>query len=221
MKNDLFVIIPAYNEGKHLTEVIRKTKRYARNIIVVDDGSSDKTYEKAKSANVVALRHSVNLGKGAALKTGVEYAIREGAKRLIFMDADGQHKPEDIPRFLDALKNGDVVFGFRRLNKNMPFVLKFGNAFINKISSILFNVKLKDTQSGYRAMTEKAYKKIVWQSNSYSVESEMVARVGKKHLKYKEIAIQTIYSNKYKGTTIIDGLKIVLNMLWWKIIKAR
>ena len=146
-----------------------------------------------------------------------EYALKKGAKKLVFIDADGQHRPEDIPRFLEGLKKADIVFGSRTLNKRMPLVLKFGNKFINTVNDLLFGVKLKDTQSGYRALTAKAYKKIKWASQDYSVESEMVANTGKKRLKYKEIPIKTIYADRYKGTTIIDGMKIVLNMVWWKI----
>jgi glycosyltransferase involved in cell wall biosynthesis len=217
MKKSLFVVIPAYNEERYIAGVIKKTKKYTDNILVVDDGSADKTADTAENTGVTVLRHVINLGKGAALKTGAEYALTKGAKKLVFIDADGQHKPEDIPRFVEALKDTDVVFGSRKLNKKMPFLLKFGNAFINKISELLFRIKLRDTQSGFRAMTATAYKKIRWNSNSYSVESEMVARVGKKGLKYQEIDIQTIYSDRYKGTTVIDGIKIVLNMLWWKI----
>jgi glycosyltransferase involved in cell wall biosynthesis len=217
MDKDLFVIIPAYNEQKHISSVIRKVKRYASNIIVVDDGSSDKTSELAKKEGVPVLRHIVNLGKGAALKTGCEYSVANGAKRLIFIDSDGQHQPEEIPQFVKALKDADIVFGSRSLNKKMPFVLRFGNWFINKVNDTLYGVKLRDTQSGYRAMTSAAYQKIKWKSTNYSVESEMIANTGKQRLKYKEITIKTIYSDNYKGTTVIDGVKIVLNMLWWKI----
>ncbi len=213
------IIIPAYNEEKHIGQVIRKTRRFCKNIIVVDDGSKDRTYEKAKKENVTVLKHTINLGKGAALKTGSEYAIRKEYDILVFMDSDGQHMPEDIPRFLKALKGNDIIFGSRELNKNMPGILKFGNWFINKINKILFGITIGDTQSGFRAMTAKAYKKIRWQSTGYSVESEMIANVGKKKLKYKEIKIKTIYSDKYKGTTIIDGIRIVLNMIWWKITR--
>lgn len=219
MKSDVFVIIPAHNEQKHISKVLNKIKRYARNIILVDDGSKDKTFELAKKQDVVVLRHIINLGKGAALKTGCEYALRRGAKRLIFIDADGQHRPEDIPRFLKSLDDTDIVFGSRSLNRRMPFVLKFGNWFINKMNKLLFRIELKDTQSGYRAMTAKAYKKIRWKSTAYSVESEIVANTGRKRLKYKEITIKTIYSDKYKGTTIGDGIKIVLNMFWWKLTR--
>jgi glycosyltransferase involved in cell wall biosynthesis len=217
MKNDVFVIIPAHNEQKHISSVIKKIKKYTAKIVVIDDGSRDKTFDLAKKEGVVVLQHIVNLGKGAALKTGCEYALRKGAKGFIFIDADGQHRPEDIPRFLDALNYVDVVFGSRSMNRKMPFVLRFGNQFINWVNNILFRINLHDTQSGYRALRANAYKKIRWNSTDYSVESEIVANTGKKRLKYKEITIKTIYSDKYKGTTIIDGIKIVLNMIWWKI----
>jgi len=217
MNKDAYVIIPAHNEQKHISSVIRKVRNYTNNLVVVDDGSTDNTSEIALREYAVVLKHIINLGKGAALKTGCEYALKNGAKQLIFIDADGQHQPEDIPRFLEALKNADIVFGSRSLNKNMPLILKFGNWFINKVNNTMFGIKLMDTQSGYRAMTAAAYEKIKWKSTKYSVESEMIANAGKKRLKYKEITIKTIYADKYKGTTIIDGIKIVLNMIWWKI----
>ncbi len=214
---DIFVIIPAYNEEKRIVSVIRETKSYSKNIVVVDDGSSDKTFDVSKKENVFVLKHIINLGKGAALKTGCEYALRKGAKKMIFIDADGQHSPKDIPRFLNALESVDIVFGSRSLNKNMPAVLKFGNWFISQVNTLFFGIKLKDTQSGYRAIKAAAYRKIRWKSTNYSVEAEMIARVSKKNLKYKEITIKTIYSDRYKGTTVLDGIKIVFNLFWWKI----
>lgn len=217
MKNELFVIIPAHNEHARITPVLRKVKKFCNNIIVVDDGSTDGTTGAAEKEGVTVLRHIINLGKGVALKTGAEYAIRKGAGILVFIDADGQHRPEDIPRFVKALEGVDIVFGSRSLNTKMPLILKFGNWFINNVNNILFGIQLADTQSGYRAMTASAYNRIRWNSASYSVESEMIANAGRKRLKYREIKIKTIYSDKYKGTTVIDGVKIVLNMLWWKI----
>jgi len=215
--NDLYVIIPAKNEQKRISPVIRKVKKYVGNIIVVDDGSTDETSAVAKKEGTIVLRHIVNLGKGAALKTGSDYAVKEGAKKLVFIDSDGQHQPEEIPNFLKKLDNADIVFGSRSLDARMPAVFRFGNWFINQVSNILFGINLSDTQSGYRAMTAQAYKKIRWMSTSYSVESEMIANAGKKKLKYAEIPIKTIYAEKYKGTTVFDGVKIVLNMIWWKI----
>ncbi|MFC1723637.1 glycosyltransferase family 2 protein [Nanoarchaeota archaeon] len=214
-----YIIIPAYNEQKHIGKVVRRTKRFCKNIVVVDDGSNDRTYESAQKEGVLVLKHVVNLGKGAAMKTGAEYALRKGASAIVFMDSDGQHRPEDLPRFFKGLKKADIVFGSRALNKKMPFILKFGNGFINALMRLLFGIKLGDTQSGYRAIRASAYKKIRWRSTGYSAESEMVALAGKKRLKYKEINIKTIYADKYKGTTVLDGVKIVLNILWWRITR--
>ena len=212
-----WIVIPAYNEGQRIGKVIEEVKKYVKNVIVVDDGSKDNTYEEAKKREVTILKHIVNLGKGAAQKTGCDYAIRQGAKTIIVMDADGQHLPKEIPKFETALKGKDIVFGYRRFTKKMPGILRFGNRTISKIVTILFNMKLRDTQNGYRAFTANAYKKIRWKSGDYSMESEMIAKAGKHHLKYSEVPIETIYHDKYKGTTIIDGIKIVLNMIMWRI----
>lgn len=215
----LWIIVPAYNEGKRIEDVLEGVKNYSKNVVVVDDGSRDGTSKLAKKHDVLVLKHLVNLGKGAALKTGCEYAIRKRAEKLIAIDADGQHDPEEIPNFLEALESADVVFGYRKLNKKMPLLFRIGNMLINFTTKILYNVKLRDTQGGYRAFTADAYKKLRWKSNDYSMESEMIANMGKHHLRYKEIPIKTIYSEKYKGTTVLDGIKIVVNMFIWRLRK--
>jgi len=217
--NKIWAVIPAYNEEKTIAGIIKETKRYIDKIIVVDDGSKDNTSKAAKESNVLVLRHVVNLGKGAALKTGCDFAIKNNAKIIVALDADAQHDPREIPKFLENIKNNDIVFGYRKLNKNMPLILKFGNWFINKTIKFLYGVNIKDSQCGYRAFTSKAYKKIRWNASDYSMESEMIAKTGRHNLRYKEVPIQTIYSDKYKGTTILDGVKIVLNMILWRFIK--
>ena len=219
MKNkNVFVVIPANNEEKTIVQVIKGAKKFCKNIIVVDDGSKDNTYSVVEKLDVILLKHIINLGKGAALKTGCDYAMRQNAANIVVMDADLQHDPKEIPNFLEKLKTNDVVLGNRRINRKMPFVFKLGNQFINMWTSILYNINIRDTQCGYRAFTVEAYKKIRWKSNDYSMESEMIANLGKSHLRYDNVKIETIYSDRYKGTTVIDGIKIVFKMLFWKII---
>ena len=170
----LFVVIPAYNEEKNIDSVIKNIKSIQNcnsNIVVVDDGSSDSTFNIANQNQVQVLRHVVNLGKGAALRTGCDYAIQKGADVIIAVDADGQHDPNKIPEFVDEIKDNQIVFGFRTLGESMPFVLRFGNWFINKTTAVLFNIRLKDTQCGYRAFTSNAYKNIRWSSSYYILES--------------------------------------------------
>lgn len=217
MKDSIFAVIAARNEEKHISDVVKETRKYADKVIVIDDGSVDSTKEKAEKAGAVVLAHLVNLGKGAAVKTGCEYAVSKGAKIIVLLDADGQHEPSDIPKLIHSLKEKDIVLGIRARKKSMPLILKYGNWFISKITNILYGIDIPDTQCGFRAFKAKIYDKIKWQSPDYSMESEMIANVGKKRLKYSIATINTIYSDKYKGTTIIDGVKIVLNMLWWRL----
>jgi hypothetical protein len=101
----------------------------------------------------------------------------------------------------------------------MPIVFRIGNKFINYATKFLYNMDLKDTQCGFRAMTAKTYKKVRWEANDYSMETEMIANAGKHNLKYSEIPVKTIYSDRYKGTTIVDGIRIVINMLIWRFKK--
>lgn len=122
MRNSFYVIVPAYNEGKRIDAVIKLIKKYAKNIIVVDDGSKDNTYDIAKRTGVDVLKHIINLGKGAALKTGCDYAIKEGARKIVVMDADGQHDPSEIPYFLSYLDKVDIVFGYRDLKKDAVYI---------------------------------------------------------------------------------------------------
>src|SRR3989338_1971597 len=125
-------IIPAYNEEKHIAEVIIGTKQYVKDVFVVDDGSKDKTTEYAKNAGAIVLCHIVNMGKGVALKTGFE--ATKDFDVVITLDGDGQHDPKEIPRFLKTLEEqqADIVIGGRKLNANMPFIFRFGNYLLYK-----------------------------------------------------------------------------------------
>jgi len=213
------VVIPAYNESSRIKNVITSVKKITKNIIVVDDGSQDDTAQVAQNTGAIVLRHITNLGKGAALKTGCDYALQKGFENIVVMDADGQHKPKDIPRFLEALKDNEIVFGARHGRKNMPLILRFGNFGLNVITRILYGIKLHDTQCGFRAFTRNAYKKIRWEAQNYDMETEMIARTGKAKLKYAEIPIETVYLDRYKGTTLLDGLKIGIKMFIWRFRK--
>lgn len=215
-----FVIIPAFNESKNIGRVIRETKKYSKNIVVVDDGSKDKTFEEAKKENVVVLRHIINLGKGAAMRTGSDYANKKGAGAIVFIDSDGQHSPKDIPRLVKELRNSDIVFTYRNLRSvHMPLTKKVGNFVLNVLLRMLFGIKIQDALSGLKIMTRHAYKKLNIISSDYSIETEIAAKTGKYHLRFKQMPIETLYMDKYKGTTVFDGASIAMRMLWWKFSK--
>ncbi len=214
---DTFVVVPAYNEENYIGRVLDQLREQEVEVVVVDDGSRDKTATIAKNKGVKVLRNVINLGKGAALRLGCDYACKKGAKKIIVIDADGQHDPAKIPDFVAALHNVDIVFGYRAEWQRMPFVLRFGNWGINTMISILYGVRLRDTQSGYRAFRADVYWKLRWKACDYSMESEMIANMGRRKLRYAQIPIATIYADKYKGTTVLDGVKIVMRMIWWRL----
>lgn len=222
---NIWLIIPSYNESSRVPNVIKSAIEFVDSVVAVDDGSTDATYSTLQQQfknekRVHVLRHEINLGKGAALKTGSEYAISKGAQILIYMDADGQHKSKDIPRFLEAhkLKNASIVFGSREIGRDMPLVMMLGNKFLSIASAMLFGVYVSDTQSGFRLLSADAYHKLKWTSSNYAVETEMISKIKKSKLTFSEITIDTIYNDNHKGTTVIDGIRIFLKMLKWKIL---
>ena len=191
-------------------------------IILVDDGSSDKTVEIVENnfEDIIFLKHKINLGKGAALKTGCEAARRLGADIIVLIDSDGQHQPETIPQMIEKLRreNLDIVLGAREINNDMPPLFYIGNVFLTKLINWSFRINISDTQTGFKAFKSNVYDKIFWRSRDYFVDTEILANMGKNRLKYGEVAIKTIYNDSYKGTTFFDGLKIFLNVIKQKIL---
>lgn len=212
------VVIPAYNEAKTIGSVLTEIQKVAQHIIVVDDGSSDATAAISQQAGVLVVQHKLNLGKGAALKTGCDLAVSRGAQRLVVLDADGQHNAQLIPDFLSSLDQGyDIIFGCRTVPKSMPLVMRFGNKLISDLFGMLYQIKVPDTQCGYRAFTAAAYKQLRWEAQDYFVETEMLINTGRKKLKHCTLPIETIYAEKYKGTTVLDGVLIVVKLLGGKL----
>ncbi len=211
--------MPAFNEQKNIENTLKTLTKLKLPIIVVDDGSEDDTYDKANRFKILTLRHKINLGKGAALKTGCEAAFREGSEGIVVMDADGQHNPDDLPKFLNALNEEkyDIVFGSRNYDSKTPLVRFIGNKIASVIISVLFGIHLSDTICGFRAFTKKAYEKMNWESQGYGIETEMVIKTAKNHLKHKEITIDALYHDKNKGVTILDAFFILLDILRWRL----
>jgi dolichol-phosphate mannosyltransferase len=218
---DIFIVIPAFNEQPRLPSVLAKVEKYfpPSRVVVVDDGSSE-VLNLPKDSSVWLLRHKLNLGKGMAMKTGAEFAFGKGANAIIFLDADGQHDPCEIPMFVEYFKRGfDVVFGSRRPGLDTPLIRYLGNKFASLYIRVLFGVYISDILSGYRGLTQNAYMLLKWNSPRYGVEAEMVARLGSnpKKLRWVEFPIETIYKDKYKGVTLVQAVKILGETLWWRI----
>lgn len=211
-----FIVIPAYNEAKTIAQVIEKLlNQNYDNIIVVNDGSSDETAEVVKNFPVHLINHAVNLGQGAALQTGNEYALEMGADAIVHFDADDQMKVDDIKKFLDGLQTGyQVVLGSRYLsgNNKIPFLKKY---LIHKpgiwVNWLFTGLKLTDVHCGFRALTSSAASKIKIRQNNMAHASEINALIKKYGLSYKEVPVEVTY-HKF-GQGLRGGFKIIIDLI--------
>jgi UDP-N-acetylglucosamine---dolichyl-phosphate N-acetylglucosaminyltransferase len=218
------IVIPAYNEEQTISEVIRGLKQYGfGTLIVVDDGSSDRTGELACQEGVILLRHILNRGLGGALGTGITAALRLGAEVIVTFDADGQHEPDDIPRLLEPIITGeaDVVIGSRMLEPiGMPYPRRLANWTANIITYFLFRGWTTDSQSGLRAFSSRAAAQIQIMTNGMEVSSEIIAEIVKNRLKHKEVPVQVLYTDYSlsKGQSFMVGLQTLRKLI---LAKAR
>ena len=220
----LVVVIPAYNEAKVISEVISAIPKKLSGVseittLVVDDHSLDNTRELAEKAGAKSIRHKINLGAGGATITGLEAAKRLGADIIVTMDADGQHKGEDMTTLIEPILQGDadVVLGSRmkQTDRAMPSYKVLGNNLLNIVTFLFFGIWVSDSQSGYKAFSKEALKKIKLSANGYEYCSEIIGEIKKRRLKYKEVTIQTIYTpySKSKGQLALNAINIVLGLL--------
>jgi glycosyltransferase involved in cell wall biosynthesis len=217
LPSNVWVVIPAYNESKYLATVLEKVAPFTSNCIVVDDGSRDKTAEIARKHTKYVLNHQVNLGKGAALTTGCEFAFyHQQAEAVILLDSDDQHDPNEMPLFLKKLATRPMVFGVRAFT-TMPRVRVVGNKMLSTLVAILFGKYIPDILSGYKAFNRDAYEQIKWASSGYDVELEIAVRVARHKVAYNVQAIKTIYHDLERGMTLLDALGIITRILSWRI----
>ena len=220
MHGGILIVIPAYNEEQTIIQAIRDLKVHGfREIIVVDDGSGDRTAELAEGEGIVLYRHVVNRGLGVALGTGIEAALRLGAEVIVTFDADGQHLAEDVPRLVEPIlgKEADVVIGSRTLDRaGMPFIRRVGNVGCNLITWAMFGVRTSDSQSGLRAFSRKAAEALDLRSNEMEVSSEIFWEIKRNDLKFQEVPIRPIYTaySLSKGQSLLGGLMMLRNLIW-------
>jgi len=212
-----YIVIPAYNEGRVIAEVLRGLREAGYpHIIVVDDGSEDATSKMAREAGAtVVLEHFLNRGKGAAVKTGIEAAKRLGADAVITLDGDGQHDPADIPRMQRLLDEGwDVVLGSRlKASLGMPRRKILANVAGNVFTWALHGLWVTDSQSGFRAYSRRALELIDTRTDRYEYDSEVIREIRRHHLRFVEIPIAVIYTEYSMGKANKQGLKNGLKTL--------
>jgi glycosyltransferase involved in cell wall biosynthesis len=201
------IIIPAYNEEKIIQNVINdiKKSRITDEIIVIDDGSIDNTYKQAKETGVIVLHHSYNQGYGAAIKTGIRHA---SGNVLLFIDADGQHKAEDIEKVIEPINEYDMVVGARSRHSKISFLRRFGKTFLKIYASYLAGMEIPDLNSGFRAVKKDvAYEFIHLYPNGFSLTTTITMACIFSGYSIKYVSIDSLErEGKSKIKPISDGI---------------
>jgi glycosyltransferase involved in cell wall biosynthesis len=221
IQQGIFVIIPAYNEGPMLVATVQPLVQQGYAVVVVDDGSSDDTWALLVGLPVYALRHSINLGQGAALQTGMTFALQQGADIIVHFDADGQHRVEDIATLIAPICAGeaDVVLGSRFLHKADSALVPPARRLMLR-AAVLVNVLmtgmwLTDAHNGLRALSRRAASQIELQENRFAHASEILLQIRQHRLRYTERPTQIAYTaySLAKGQKPWNALHIVMDLV--------
>lgn len=218
MIEDILVIIPAYNEEKAIGKLLRELKKYFKNILVINDGSTDRTKEIVEKENVKIISHPFTKGKGEALKTGFFYAIKNNFPAVITMDGDGQHLPEEALKFVKKYrekKDVGIWVGKRNIFlKDMPLIRRVTNLSMSVLISLLSFYWIPDTQCGFRLIKTDILKKVKLYTSYFETESEILIKARWKGVKIKSIPIKTIYGKeKSKIRPLRDTLRFFKMLL--------
>ena len=216
--------MPCYNEASVVRKTVAEVLQKGYTVIVVDDCSKDNSRKQLKGLPIYYLRHRVNLGQGAALQTGIDFAKKKGAKYFVTFDADGQHDCNDIKGMVEFLeqKNADIIFGSRFLpgaKTNVSFSRSFALNFGRYINYFVSGIMLSDSFNGFRLMSRKAAEKVRIKENRMTHPVDILTTTASEKLKYAEYPVNIHYSDysKAKGLKNRDGIKILFEILLYKI----
>ena len=217
---EIIALVPAYNEVRYIASVVKKVSAYLP-VVVIDDGSNDGTGAQAALAGAKVIAHTTNRGKGKALNTGFDYAVKRGVAAAITIDADGQHDPDEIPHFIEAFRAdlGDVIIGQRTFSQ-MPAKNRFGNRVGSWLLSRAMGRNVPDNQSGYRLLSRAVMARIRPKTTRFEAEVELLLRAQLAGFRISWIPIKTIYNDKVSHFRPVRDSILFLKMVW-RIWRAR
>jgi glycosyltransferase involved in cell wall biosynthesis len=224
-RGQVYVVIPAYNEGTVIFRVVSDVKRAGYSVVVIDDGSSDTTAEQARAAGATVIKHPFNLGQGAALQSGIEYALTQATECIVTFDADGQHRVSDISRLIEALvrERADFALGSRFLGQapNLPALRRLVLQAATAFTRLTTGLQLTDTHNGLRAMTRRGANAIKLRQNRMAHASECLAQIASSGLRYVEQPVTIEYSaySLAKGQHVRDAVHILLDLFARKLYR--
>ncbi|MDR1534833.1 MAG: glycosyltransferase family 2 protein [Planctomycetota bacterium] len=208
-------LIPAYREEKSVAGVVRETRKYLSDVLVIDDGSDDGTGAEAVRAGARILKNPVNVGKGASLIAGLDRLFGEGFEAVVCLDADGQHLPAEIPRFLAAAETADLIIGNRMLDtRGMPWIRLWTNRVTSWLISGLAGKTVPDVQCGFRLLRREAWRQAAIKGRRYDFEAEMVVVMGRKGLGIGQVPVSTIYGGESSSIRPLPDTLRFFRLIW-------
>jgi glycosyltransferase involved in cell wall biosynthesis len=199
-KSKIAAVIPAYNEEKHISDVVRRTRQKLDDVLVVDDGSPDKTADRAREAGAEVIVHEINRGKGETIKTGLRHWLDRQFDFVIILDADGQHRPEEIERFVTAALSAEepkLILGSRMNDvSSMPLIRRIVNRWMSERISAVCGQEIPDTQCGFRMLHRQLIPELLSGSARFDYETEMLIIACRKGFRIASVPISTVYSDE-------------------------
>ena len=221
----VLIVIPAHNEAQKIYSVVQNVIDRGYDVVVIDDGSSDSTADKARKAGAVVLKHFVNRGYGAALETGNQYALRNNYDVIVHFDGDGQHNADEIKNLVNPIirEKVDVVIGsrFLRDNESVPIIRKILIKLAIIFTWIISGMKLSDAHNGFRAFSRGALEVLECKQDGMSYASEVIDQIAEHKLRVGEMPVTIQYTDysKSKGESNIKKILVGVRFLWGKVIK--
>lgn len=198
-ENNIFIVIPAYNEAKTIGPIVGALDKRGFRVVVVDDGSGDNTIVEANKFGAEIIAYAKNTGKGRSIREGLKYALENNCEAAITMDGDGQHSIDDIDKFIEEYKKSgaDLILGNRlHCPRKMPFIRRCTNFIMSFVMSLLIVEKVEDSQCGYRLISRKGIEKMNLNTAKYEIESEMLMEAKRRGLKMSSVNIESIYEGE-------------------------
>ncbi len=223
----IFIIVPSYNEAAVIQQTLRPLLDCGYRVVVVDDGSTDNTGSQLQCLPVTCIQHIMNLGQGAALQTGMTYALCQGAEIIVHFDADGQHNHRDITRLVQPVLEGraDVALGSRFLNKEhireIPPLKRILLRLATLFTIIVSGIRLTDTHNGFRAFSRAAAQRITIHENGMAHASEIIHAIARAKLSYIEIPVRIVYTqySRTKGQSIFNSINILFDFILGRFLR--